>query len=122
MIPVTETHPDLLIAQHDLNVLVNMLAASRSAIADEVAELANKVRWIASGHTPETLHASADAILTADRVQKSADFLARLLDIYPAEAQSLMQGSRKILTAYARDTLDEDSALWDACLPAARAA
>lgn len=122
MKPVTETHPDLLIAQHDLNALVNLLTASRSAIAEDVAELANKVRWIASGHTPETLHASADAILTADRVQKSADFLSRLLDIYPAEAQSLMKGSRRVLTTYARATMAEDAALWDACLPAARAA
>ena len=34
---VAETHPNLLVAQHDLNALANLLAASRFAIAGDVA-------------------------------------------------------------------------------------
>lgn len=119
---VTETHPDLLVAQHDLNALVNLLAAAEFKIAEDVAELSNKVRSIAGGHTPETLQASADAILAADRVVKSFEFLTSLLELYPSEAQSLLKDCRAILTRYAHATLAEDAALWDACLPAARAA
>ena len=115
---VAETHPNLLVAQHDLNALANLLAASRFAIAGDVAELSNKVRWIVGASTPETLQASADAILSADRAVKSFEFLTRLLELYPSEAQALLKGSRKIVTSYAQATLDEDAALWDACLPA----
>lgn len=122
MIPVTETHPDLLVAQHDLNALVNLLAAARFSIAEDVAELSNKVRRITACHTPETLHASGEAVLAADRAVKSFEFLTRLLESYPSEAQFLMKGCRAILTTYAQATLAEDAALWDACLPAARAA
>jgi hypothetical protein len=120
--PVTETHPDLLVAQHDLNALVNLLSAARFSIAEDVAELSNRVRRIAAGHTPETLRASCEAILEADRAVKSFEFLTRLLESYPSEAQSLMKGCRAILSTYAQATLDEDAALWDACLPTTRAA
>lgn len=115
---MTETHPDLLTARHDLNALVNLLAAGRFSIAEDVAGLANKVRCIVAGHSPETLHASADAVVAADRAMKSADFLTRLLDAYPADAQFLMKDSRAILAAYALDTLAEDEALLDSQLPA----
>ncbi|HEX9226645.1 MAG TPA: hypothetical protein VF885_08295 [Arthrobacter sp.] len=113
---MTETHPDLLVAQHDLNALVNLLAAGRFKIADDVAELSNSVRWIAAGYTPETLQSSADAILVADRVMKSFQYLTRTLELFPSEAQALLKGCRVILTAYAQATLATDSGLWNACL------
>jgi hypothetical protein len=115
---VVEDHPDLLTARSDLAVLVNQLATSRFSIAEDVAELSNKVRRITAGHTPETLQASGEAILAAHRAVKSFEFLTRLLESYPSEAQFLMKGCRAILTAYEQGTLEKDAELWDAFLPA----